>query len=156
MNLLETQVRVDNGSVTVEVAGQALPLADATLARYPGIRRYDGRKAVLGVRSDDLHPARTRPDLPQLTAQLQLVESLGSQSMAYFKVDAEVLRTDLDEPEEAQAEADAEGVTATRPNLVASFAARDALGLRLDEEMPLAVDVANAHVFDADNGAPLR
>jgi hypothetical protein len=47
-------------------------------------------------------------------------------------------------------------VTATRPNLVAKFAARDALGLKLRDHIQIAVDVSNIHVFDAESGAPLR
>ena len=59
-----------------------------------------------------------------------------------------------EEPEED--EGDSEGVTATRPNLVATFSARDALGLKLHDHIPIAVDVSNVHVFDAESGAPLR
>jgi multiple sugar transport system ATP-binding protein len=156
MNLLETSVRIDNGSVAAELAGQRIALSDEAVSRYPGVRGYDGRMAVLGVRSDDLHPARSRPDLPQLTAQLQLLESLGSQSMAYFKVDAMALRTDPDELEELREDVVGEGVTATRPNLVAALPAREALGLRLDEDVALAVDTGHVHLFDPESGAPLR
>jgi multiple sugar transport system ATP-binding protein len=156
MNLLGADVHVENGSVALAVGEQRIELSDAVLNRYPGVRGAAGRRAVLGIRSDDLHLARNRPELPTFTATLQLVESLGSQSMAYFKVDAESLRTDADDEAELQPEVDAEGVTATRPNLVAAFAARDALSLKLDDRVPLAVDVAQVHVFDADSGAPLR
>jgi hypothetical protein len=39
---------------------------------------------------------------------------------------------------------------------VASFPAEDALSLRLDEHVPLAVDVGQLHFFDEETGAPLR
>jgi multiple sugar transport system ATP-binding protein len=154
MNLLEATVAAENGSVAVDVGGQRLALSDQLLARYPGARRGDGRPVVLGVRADDLHPAQTRPDLPQLDARLELVEALGSTSMAYFRVDANVITAGdhaVDDVEEG-----AEGVTAARPNLVASFTAREALGLKLDEHVPVAVDISQAHLFDADSGEPLR
>ena len=67
---------------------------------------------------------------------------------------------DIKDPEapEAPAEvyADAEGVTGARPNLVASLPPRDALGLRLGDTMPIALDLPQAHLFDAATGEPLR
>ncbi len=156
MNLLEAKILEENGSVTLGVGRQRLELSQGVLTRYPGVRGRNGSTVVLGIRSEDLHPAANRPDLPTLTAKLELVESLGSQSMAYFKVDAQTLRTDPDEVEEELDDTEGEGVTASRPNLVATFAARDALGLRVEEDVPLGVDVAQVHVFDAEGGAPLR
>ena len=112
---------------------------------------------MLGVRSEDLYPAANRPDLPTITASLELLEALGSETVAHLKVDAEVMRVHAahsdEEPEEEEG---GEGVTATRPNLVAKFSARDALGMTLHDHIPIAVDVSNVHVFDAESGAPLR
>jgi hypothetical protein len=55
------------------------------------------------------------------------------------------------EPEQAAAES---GATA-RPNLVASLPPREALALRLGDDVPVAVDLAEVHLFDAASGAPL-
>ncbi|MDQ3822537.1 MAG: sn-glycerol-3-phosphate ABC transporter ATP-binding protein UgpC [Actinomycetota bacterium] len=159
MNLLAADVASRNGSVELVLGGQRLALADQTLARYPGVRRYDGRSLVVGVRADDLHLPRERGDLTAIDAHLELLEALGSTSMAYFKVDAETVRPGgdrVDEELDADEEESSEGVTAARPNLVASFAAHEVLGLRLDERVPVAVDVAKLHFFDAETGAPLR
>jgi len=158
MNLIQANVQSQNGNLAVTVGSQSLVLSDQTLTRYPSIRAAAGRPVVVGIRSEDLFPAANRPDLPVLTAQLQLLEALGSQSIAHLKVDAEMMRVhgahSDEEPEEEEGEG--EGVTATRPNLVATFSARDAMGLRLNDDIPIAVDVANVHVFDAESGAPLR
>jgi multiple sugar transport system ATP-binding protein len=158
MNLLAASVVSRNGSVEVALGNERLPLSDQTLKRYPGVRAYDGRSVVVGIRADDLHFARERSDLPALDARLELLEALGSTSMAYFKVDATTVRPGVDEvDEELEAEEEmGEGVTAARPNLVASFTAEEALGLRLDEQIPVAVDVAKLHFFDEETGAPLR
>jgi multiple sugar transport system ATP-binding protein len=156
MNLLEAGVASENGSVVLEVGPQRLPLSDATLARYPKVRGHAGR-AIVGIRSDDLSLAQTRPDLPALTASVQLVEALGSQSMGYFKIDAHAVRSGAGHIEDAvEEEGEGEGVTAARPNLVAAFTPREALGLKLDDDVPLAVNVAQVHLFDAETGAPLR
>jgi multiple sugar transport system ATP-binding protein len=156
MNLLEADVVKDNGGVALALGPQRLPLSDTTLARYPGIRGHSGR-AVLGIRSDDLSLARSRPDLPSLAARVQLVEALGSQSMGYFRIDAHAIRSGAGGVEDAVEEEGAgEGVTAARPNLVAAFTPREALELRLDDDVPIAVDVSQVHLFDAETGAPLR
>jgi multiple sugar transport system ATP-binding protein len=156
MNLIQAQVQSQNGSVALTVGPQSLVVTDQTLAHYPGIKGATGKEVVLGVRSEDLYPAVNRPDLPTLTAELELLEALGAQSIAHLRVDAEVMRVHAalsdDEPEEEEGE----GVTSTRPNLVATFTARDAMGLKLHDDIPIAVDVANVHVFDAESGAPLR
>jgi len=115
MNLIQAQVQQQNGTIALAVGDQALTLADQTLARYPQVRGAAGQPVVLGVRSEDLYPARNRPELPSLTAELQLLEALGAQSIAHLKVNAPVLRlhaahTD-DEEEEIE---EGEGVTATR------------------------------------------
>jgi multiple sugar transport system ATP-binding protein len=157
MNLIEATVAADNGAVALDVAGQRLPLPDRLLARYPGARRGGGMPVVLGVRADDLHPVQSRPELPQLDARLELVEALGSTSMAYFRIDATAVTAGAGGVEGVvDEEGDGEGVTAARPNLVASFSAREALGLTLATQVPVAVDTAQVHLFDAETGEPLR
>jgi multiple sugar transport system ATP-binding protein len=152
MNLLEATVGV-NGAVTVSVGGATLSVPDEALRRYPGIRGYDGRKIVLGLRSQFLHPAGERPELPTMDARVELVEALGGESIVYFHIDATAVREGQHEEEE-EAEPGAEGVTATRPNLVAQFPAHTQV--QLTEHIPIAVDVAKLHFFDAESGAPLR
>jgi len=156
MNLIQAQVQSQNGSIALTVGKQSLLLSDQALSRYPGVRNAAGRGVVLGVRSEDLYPAANRPDLPTLTAMLELLEALGSQSIAHLRVDAEVMRLHAAHSDDEPEEEEGEGVTSTRPNLVATFAARDATGMKLHAEMPIAVDVSNVHVFDTDSGAPLR
>jgi multiple sugar transport system ATP-binding protein len=157
MNLLEGQLVSSNGDVSVTVGSHRLPVSDATLRRYPGARVVSGRKVVAGLRADDLHVPTTRPDLPTIVANLELMEALGSQTIAYFRVDAERVRAGDAAIEEDEEDAEsAEGVTATRPNLVASLPARDALDLKIDQTIPMAVDVGQMHLFDAETGAPLR
>jgi multiple sugar transport system ATP-binding protein len=155
MNLIETNVSVDGDSVALLIGGQRLPVPDAAAKRYPGIRGADGRRVVVGLRASDLHFARDRPDLPTLTARLELVEVLGSESIAYFRLDAMAIRPEgVDE--ETDEEMEGQGVTAARPNFVASVPAESAYGLEMDTDIPIAVDAAKLHVFDQETGEPLR
>src|SRR5688572_9232358 len=54
MNLIQAGVTTSNGTVTLTVGEQTLPLPDAALSRYPAVRGYAGRPIVLGIRADDL------------------------------------------------------------------------------------------------------
>jgi multiple sugar transport system ATP-binding protein len=154
MNLLAATVASQNGTVNVTLGRQQVPLSDEAMRRFPEVRGREGREVVLGVRADNLHRADRRPDLPAINAGLELIEALGSQSIAYFRVDAMVIGVDDDLLEEQ--ELGAEGVTAARPNLVASIPAEEAIGLRAGEQVPLAIDTKHIHLFDAETGAPLR
>ena len=153
MNLLESTVSV-NGSVSVNLGGNVIPIADEALTNYPRLREYSGRPVIVGVRAGDLHPAQGRNDLPQLTARVELVESLGGESMAYFHVDARHIKAEAAEEEEVLASESEATVVGSRPNLVASFPAH--VQLKLGDEVPVAVDTKNLHFFDEASGAPLR
>jgi multiple sugar transport system ATP-binding protein len=153
MNLLEATVSV-NGGVTVSFGGVEFPVPDAALAAYQGLRGYGGRKVVAGVRSQYLFPVSERPELPTLNGRVDLVEALGGESIVYFHIDATTVREGQHEDEEEEQPVSEEGVVASRPNLVAQFPAH--VMLRLKEEIPVAVDVARMHFFDAESGDPLR
>jgi multiple sugar transport system ATP-binding protein len=157
MNLIEGSLVSENGSLALQIGPQRIPVSDELLHRFPGARHGGGKTVVVGIRAGDLHPAATRPELPSVTARLDLIEALGSESIAYFHIDAMAIRSaDLvDEDDVLAVETEAEGVTATRPNLVASFDAREALGLTLGRDLAVAVDTARMHLFDAESGAPL-
>jgi multiple sugar transport system ATP-binding protein len=152
MNLLEASVSV-NGSVELGLGGTTLPVPDEALRAYPGLRSANGRTVVAGIRSQFLHPATERPDLPTLTGRIELVEALGSDSMVYLHVDANAVREGQHADHDVVAEAGA-GVGGIRPNLVADFPSH--VQLRLTSEIPVAVDVAKLHFFDGDSGEPLR
>jgi multiple sugar transport system ATP-binding protein len=152
MNLLEATVSA-NGGVSLQLGEVTLPVPDEALRAYPGLRHAEGRTIVAGIRSQYLHPASERPELPTLKGRVELVEALGGESQVYLHVDANPVRegryADQDVVEEAGA-----GVGGVRPNLVAGFPAH--IQLQLTDEIPVAVDVARLHFFDAESGDPLR
>jgi multiple sugar transport system ATP-binding protein len=155
MNLLEGTVSA-NGGISVDLGGHSLAIADEATRLYPRLREYDGRNVIVGLRPGDLHPAQGRSDLPQIQARVELVESLGGESMAYFKVDARQIKSEAHAVDETLAAADEheESVVGSRPNLVASFPPH--VQLRLGDDVGVAVDTRNLHFFDEASGAPLR
>ncbi len=153
MNLIEGQIVSENGSLTVLLGPERLALVPATLAAYPGVAAYAGKTVVVGIRPTTLYPASERTDLPTFTAKVELIEALGSESMAYFRVDAKAVQSEGVAPEDEVAGTEGGEVTG-RPNFVASFPPH--IHLRVDQEVPIAVDVASMHFFDPETGAPLR
>ena len=155
MNILATDVRVAEGRVTVSLAGHQLEVPDSALERYRGLVSYNGRTVAMGIRSDDLHPAEVHPDLPSITAHLEVIEALGSATVAFFRVDARTVESGAGATGDAVEEVvEEEGIAAARPNLIASFPPR--VALRIGDDVSVAVDVAHAHFFDEDTGAALR
>jgi multiple sugar transport system ATP-binding protein len=153
MNLLEAATSV-NGGVSLDVGGHQLAISDEAVRNYPRLREYDGRNVIVGMRAGDLHPAQGRDELPQIVARVELVEALGGESMAYFRVDTRAIKAETVEEEEILASESAETVVGSRPNLVASFPPH--VHLRLGDEVPVAVDTKNLHFFDEATGEPLR
>jgi len=153
MNLIEGQIASENGSLTVLLGPERLPLVPETLAVYPGVPAYVGKTVVVGIRPTTLYPAAERPELPTFTAKVELIEALGSESMAYFRVEAKAVQSEGVMPEDEVAGTEGGAVTG-RPNLVASFPPH--IRLRVDQDVPIAVDVASLHFFDPETGAPLR
>jgi multiple sugar transport system ATP-binding protein len=153
MNLLEANVSV-NGGVSIDLGGNTLPIPDQALANYPKLREWNGRPVIVGLRAGDLHPAQGFDQLPQITADVELVESLGGESMAYFKVNTRQIKAESTAAEEELENEDAASVVGSRPNLVASFPPH--VQLRLGDRVQIAVDAKNLHFFDEASGAPLR
>ena len=155
MNILAADVHVAEGRVTASIGAQELAVPDGTLERYRRLTSYNGRTVAMGLRSEDLHPATLRPELPRLTAHLELVEALGSETIAFFRIDARTVRsgagTTGDAVEDVVGE---EGIAAARPNLVAAFPPR--VALQIGDDVEIGVDVEHAHFFDEDTGAALR
>jgi multiple sugar transport system ATP-binding protein len=155
MNILAGDVHVADGKVSISVGGQELPVPDATLDRYRVLASYNGRSVAMGIRSEDLHPIALQPGLPRVAARLELVEALGSETMAFFRIDARTVSSGAGSTGDAVEDViEKEGIAASRPNLVASFPPR--VALRLDEQVEIGVDLEHAHFFDEETGAALR
>ena len=152
MNLLVLPVSTENGSVELQLGEQRIPVGEPALREYPKVREYGGRTVVAGIRASNLHHASERPELPAITARVELLEALGSESMAYFHVDAMAIRTDV-AFDETTGEG-GESVVGSRPNFVASFPPH--IQLQLNHDVQVAIEASNFHFFDEETGEPLR
>ncbi|WP_419863817.1 ABC transporter ATP-binding protein [Candidatus Poriferisodalis sp.] len=131
------------------LAGRALRLGDeslmlpgATFDQRPALASYDGRKIAVGIRPEDLEDATLAADVADgatISSTVELTESLGSEIVVHFALDA--ARVDPGNPDAAD---DVSGADA-----VARFDPRSAC--RAGEPVGIAVTVENLHFFDLDS-----
>ena len=120
MNFLPAQVTADGAAVTLG-SGSRLALPEAGL---PG---EAGRRVTLGVRPEHLHPAGDGP--ATLGLQVQMVETLGADSLAHGVVEGDGAALTLRLPGNAR--------------------------LREGDSLALAADPGALHLFDAESGRRL-
>jgi multiple sugar transport system ATP-binding protein len=153
MNMLEATLERANGGLAVKVGDQSIALGDEILKARPGLKSYEGRPVILGIRPEDLEDAVLASDVPKdrrLKGKVQLTEALGSEIMVHFTVAArpaitedvrELARDVGDEISEGDAQA---GET----TLVGRFGARSNVEVGTTTEV--AVDTRALHFFDSE------
>ena len=158
MNLLDGRLEAEDGASFVRFGSNRLPVSAETLATRPDLRRYEGRDVVVGIRPEDMEDATLASDAPadrRLVVTVDLVESLGSEVVVHFMLDAppptlddaRELATDVGIEALESVERGAQGGTS---NVVAQLSPRT--GARVKESLELVVDTARLHFFDADDG----
>jgi multiple sugar transport system ATP-binding protein len=158
MNLLDGRLEAEDGAFFVRFGSNRLPVAAETLATRPDLRRYEDRDVVVGIRPEDMEDATLASDAPadrRLAVTVDLVESLGSEVVVHFTLDAppptlddaRELATDVGIEALESVERGAQGGTS---NVVAQLSPRT--GARVKESLELVVDTARLHFFDADDG----
>jgi multiple sugar transport system ATP-binding protein len=148
MNLAEGTVRFDADGGRVSIGAIELAIDREVLERRPGLRAYDGRPVAVGIRPEDMEDAaiaRSVHDGARLTATVELRESLGSEVLAYFGVDAAGVMP-----------GDANGSDLEGPGR-SLFVARLNARTQAAEGAPieLAVDTAALHFFDTTTGVAI-
>ena len=135
---------------------QQIALGEETLVSPPGLKDYEGRDVILGIRPEDLEDAELEPDRGQtIDGTVELTEALGSEIMAHFSIDAPPAITD--EVRELQEDAGTtEGVGTPaqeqggRSIMVGRFGARSKASK--GEPVRVAVDTRALHFFDPETG----
>jgi len=145
MNLYDGELTFGDGDAgSVKIGSQHLAVAPEALAKRPGLRGFDGKHVVVGIRPEDFEDAAVEsgPEDRRLKAQVRLVEALGSELMVHFTIDATKVNSgDPDAPEETVGE----GVA----NAVARFSPRSTA--RVDDDVEITVATENMHFFDAQS-----
>jgi multiple sugar transport system ATP-binding protein len=164
MNMVEADlVREDGGLYTV-FGSTRLRVADEVVSERPGIRAYEGRRVIAGIRPENMEDASIMPVIPEdrrMKIDIVLREALGSEVLVHFVVDAPpVLTEDTRElvGEQSGPMAQASVIVQELEKAVetgtSTFVARLDPRTRAAERQPLelAVDTGRLHFFDPATG----
>jgi multiple sugar transport system ATP-binding protein len=142
MNLYEAVL--SEGCAAIQLGSQQIALSEQFRHKRPELAAFGGQPVVLGIRPENL-PAANGAVGPQLTADVELVESLGSELQVHFSLDAKrVLAEGSSEPDELISRG--AGVARVGPHVPA----------KNGDQIRLAVDVDALHFFDPAGGGAIR
>jgi multiple sugar transport system ATP-binding protein len=156
MNMLEGALERSNGELRAAIGDQRITLGPELLDQRPALRRFEGRKVIVGIRPEDLEDAALAPEVPadrRLRGQVELREALGSELLAHIAVDARQAVTEDVRELAADIHGDASSAQLEEPEsgrakLVASFGPRSEV--REEQVAEIVVDTRNLHFFDPD------
>jgi multiple sugar transport system ATP-binding protein len=157
MNMLDATVVAANGGLAATIGDQSISLGAETLQQRPGLKAYEGRRVVLGIRPEDLEDAALESAVPDdrvLSGRLELREALGSEIMAHFAIKG--AHAETDETRELARDAGATGeepqigVSEGEAIVVGRFGARSRI--KQGEEIRAIIDTRALHFFDPATG----
>ena len=156
MNLLEATLERSNGALTAVLGDESIRLDDAFVNERSGLKAYEGRKVVIGIRPEQLEDAAIAGDVPgdrRLRGEVELREALGAELMVHFRINAPPAITEevkeLAEDAGASAEELAEGEQ-RQSVVVGRFAPESKV--QPGQSAEVAVDTRALHFFDTETG----
>jgi multiple sugar transport system ATP-binding protein len=159
MNMLEaTLERVDGGLAAV-LGDQRIVLEDELVRARPGLKAYEGRTLVLGIRPEQLEDASIAGDIPpdrRLRGNVELREALGAELMVHFRTNSPAAVTEEVKELAADAGATAEelaGGDEQHAIVVGRFSPDSRV--REGEVAEVAVDTRAIHFFDTETGTAI-
>lgn len=156
MNMVEATLNRSNGSVAAEFGGYSLRVPDDVLSTRPALKRFEGRRVILGIRPEDMEDASLVSDAPaehRIRSTVQLREALGSDVVVHFTVDAPSVVTEDVKELAADAGRDTVEVERGAEKGASTFLARLNPRTRATEreQIELVVDTRRMHFFDPDS-----
>ena len=158
MNMVQAELTSSDGKLFVEFGGNRLRVDDEVRERRPGLRAFDGKKVILGIRPEDMEDAEVVADAPadrRIPATIGLREALGSELLVHFTVEAAIVLTEdvrelaVDVGAEALEELEEEAKTG-KTVFVARLNPRSRA--RQGDRIELFVDTRALHFFDPEGG----
>ena len=164
MNMVEADLVREDGGLFASFGSTRLRVDDSLPSERPGIRSYEGKRVILGIRPEDMEDATVEPEIPadrRMKVDIVLREALGSEVLVHFAVDAPpVLTEDTRELVGAQSGPMAHTNVAVEELEKAAAVGTSTFVARLDpktraterQPLELAVDTTRLHVFDPESG----
>jgi multiple sugar transport system ATP-binding protein len=159
MNLLEATLESANGGVTAVLGRQKLRLGDELVSNRPGLKEYEGRKVVIGIRPEQLEDAalvRDAPEDSRIRGEVELREALGSELMVHFRLEVPPAITEEVKELAEDAGTTAEelaGGSAQHTVVVGRFSPDSKV--QAGETAEVAVDTRALHFFDTETGTAI-
>jgi multiple sugar transport system ATP-binding protein len=158
MNMVEATLERSNGTSTIGFGGYRLAVTDDVLRQRPGLKAYEGKQLVVGIRPEDMEDASLMPDAPadrRITSGVILREALGADVLVHFKIKAPPVITE--DTKELQGDVGQEALEAAEKSAVtgeSEFLARlnPRTNATMGEPIELVVDVNRLHFFDPHTG----
>jgi multiple sugar transport system ATP-binding protein len=158
MNFIESRLQRSDGSLQITIGDQATQVDQRRIEERPGLEGYVDKDVIVGIRPQNLEDVELAGEGMRgatMRVKVDLVESLGTQTLLHFEVDAPpVLTEDVKElvadvggEEVAQLEKRAqEG----RNEFIAEVNPKSSARER--ETVDLAIDTTQLHFFDKETG----
>ncbi len=155
MNLVGADLRRSDGSLLAEFGEHRLRLDESLLAELPALKRFEGKRVILGVRPEDLEDAALvaeTPDDQRIGVVVDIREDTGSEILFHFGVGAPPVRG-----EDVKAAIGAEAIEVTEEqakeegSLFVARLGRDTRA-REGERVDLYVRTERVRFFDPETG----
>jgi multiple sugar transport system ATP-binding protein len=147
-------VKADLAPGKLQFGGHTLHIPVSAYAERSGLKTYEGKQIVLGIRPEDIEDLALARDTDggSLAIEVDIREDMGSEVFVHFAVAGEPVETR--EVLEAMEEEDVSGAVHERMHGGVPFIARLERGTRAKEgeRLELAVDTKRLNFFDAESG----
>ena len=152
MNLVGADLLRMDGRFEARFGDHRLALEDDLLASRPGLRRFEGKRVILGIRPEDFEYATGDGGDRRIAAAVDIREDMGSEVFIHFAVGGHPVRG-----EDVKAAVGADTVDAREEQTRqhgSLFVARLGRGtaLREGERADLQVAAGRTHFFDPETG----
>jgi multiple sugar transport system ATP-binding protein len=156
MNFAQSRLEESKGSVAITLGDQTLLLSEQELRSRPGLRQYNGKEIVLGIRPQDFEDpkyAKEAHEGSKLKVNINLIEAVGTETMVHFNVNAPLALTD--DMKELAADVGGEELTQLERRAQEGQNAFTAVldprtKLRKYDDVELVVDTSRLHFFDPE------
>jgi multiple sugar transport system ATP-binding protein len=143
----------------VVLGSQRIRLDDDCLGTRPGLKDYEGRTVIVGIRPEQLEDAAIARESPadrRLRGEVELREALGSELMVHFKLDARPALTEevKELAEDAGTTAEELGGGDERHSVIVGRFGPDSK-VQAGETAEVAVDTRALHFFDTETGTAI-
>ena len=155
MNMVEATLERADGGLAAALGSQRFVLGDETVSARPGLRDFEGKQVILGIRPEDLEDAALSDGAQEgrrITAVVDIREDMGSEVFVHFGVGAPPVRG---KDVEAAVGTEAVEATAEQARRQGSlFVARLGRGTRAREgdRIDLLATSDRLHFFDPETG----